>query len=148
MTNMTSHHFLFKNSATKKLIGDTVRYIFIHHLFINGWYGCFSTVILLVFGGVYISGVASFPPSHDGCEAVDSCVPQCVAAIHFPNLTDLGGLLALYCAAVFFLFGVCVCVCVLAGGFKYCLFHPYLEKIHNLTNIFQMGWNHQLGNQT
>ena len=24
-------------------------------------------------------------------------------------------------------------------------FHPYLEKWSNLTNIFQMGWNHQLG---
>ena len=22
-------------------------------------------------------------------------------------------------------------------------FHPYLGKISNLTNIFQMGWNHQ-----
>ena len=22
--------------------------------------------------------------------------------------------------------------------------HPYLGKIPNLTNIFQMGWNHQL----
>ena len=25
-------------------------------------------------------------------------------------------------------------------------FHPYLGKIPNLTKIFQMGWNHQLGN--
>ena len=25
-------------------------------------------------------------------------------------------------------------------------FHPYLGKISNLTNIFQMGWNHQLAN--
>ncbi len=25
-------------------------------------------------------------------------------------------------------------------------FHPYLGKISNLTNIFQMGWNHQLEN--
>ena len=24
-------------------------------------------------------------------------------------------------------------------------FHPYLGKWSNLTNIFQMGWNHQLG---
>ena len=24
-------------------------------------------------------------------------------------------------------------------------FHPYLEKWSNLTNFFQMGWNHQLG---
>ena len=24
-------------------------------------------------------------------------------------------------------------------------FHPYLGKIPNLTNIFQRGWNHQLG---
>ena len=23
-------------------------------------------------------------------------------------------------------------------------FHPYLGRISNLTNIFQMGWNHQL----
>ena len=23
-------------------------------------------------------------------------------------------------------------------------FHPYLGKVSNLTNIFQMGWNHQL----
>ena len=33
----------------------------------------------------------------------------------------------------------------LDGGFKYFLFHPYLGKIPILTNIFQMGWNHQLG---
>ncbi len=26
-------------------------------------------------------------------------------------------------------------------------FHPYLGKISNLTNIFQMGWNHQLGKE-
>ena len=32
----------------------------------------------------------------------------------------------------------------LVGGFKYFYFHPYLGKIPNLTNIFQMGWNHQL----
>ena len=30
-------------------------------------------------------------------------------------------------------------------GFKHFYFHPYLGKISNLTNIFQMGWNHQLG---
>ena len=24
-------------------------------------------------------------------------------------------------------------------------FHPYLGKWFNLTNIFRMGWNHQLG---
>ena len=29
----------------------------------------------------------------------------------------------------------------LGGGFKYFYFHPYLGKISNLTNIFQMGWN-------
>ena len=34
---------------------------------------------------------------------------------------------------------------LLGGGFKYFLFHPYLGKIPILTNIFQMGWNHQLG---
>ena len=33
----------------------------------------------------------------------------------------------------------------LGGGFKYFLFSPYLGKIPILTNIFQMGWNHQLG---
>ena len=33
---------------------------------------------------------------------------------------------------------------ILGGGFKYCYFHPYLGKWSNLTNIFQMGWNHQL----
>ncbi len=27
---------------------------------------------------------------------------------------------------------------------KNCYFHPYLGKWSNLTNIFQMGWNHQL----
>ena len=31
----------------------------------------------------------------------------------------------------------------LGGGFKYVYFHPYLGKIPILTNIFQMGWNHQ-----
>ena len=34
----------------------------------------------------------------------------------------------------------------LGGGFKYLLFSPLLGKISNLTNIFQMGWNHQLAN--
>ena len=33
----------------------------------------------------------------------------------------------------------------LAGGFIfYFYFHPYLGKWSNLTNIFQLGWNHQL----
>ena len=32
----------------------------------------------------------------------------------------------------------------LGGGFNYFLFHPYLGKWSNLTNIFQMSWNHQL----
>ena len=32
----------------------------------------------------------------------------------------------------------------LGGGFKYFYFHPYLGKIPILTNIFQLGWNHQL----
>ncbi len=27
---------------------------------------------------------------------------------------------------------------------KYFYFHPYLGKIPNLTNMFKMGWNHQL----
>ena len=31
----------------------------------------------------------------------------------------------------------------LGCGFKYFLFSPYLGKIPILTNIFQMGWNHQ-----
>ncbi len=34
----------------------------------------------------------------------------------------------------------------LGGGSNIFYFHPYLGKISNLTNIFQMGWNHQLGN--
>ena len=32
---------------------------------------------------------------------------------------------------------------LLGGGFTYVYFHPYLGKVSNLTNIFQMGWNHQ-----
>ena len=32
----------------------------------------------------------------------------------------------------------------LVGGFNFFYFHPYLGKWSNLTNIFQMGWNHQL----
>ena len=32
----------------------------------------------------------------------------------------------------------------LGGGFKDFYVHPYLGKWSNLTNIFQMGWNHQL----
>ena len=34
---------------------------------------------------------------------------------------------------------------VYLGGLKYFFgnFHPYLGKVSNLTNIFQMGWNHQ-----
>ena len=32
---------------------------------------------------------------------------------------------------------------ILGGGFKYFLCSPYLGKWSNLTNIFQMGWNHQ-----
>ena len=31
----------------------------------------------------------------------------------------------------------------LGGGFKNFYFHPYLGKIPILTNIFQLGWNHQ-----
>ena len=38
----------------------------------------------------------------------------------------------------------------LGGGFRYFFyffyFHPYLGKIPILTNIFQLGWNHQLEN--
>ena len=30
------------------------------------------------------------------------------------------------------------------GGFKYFYFPPYLGKWSKMTNIFQMGWNHQL----
>ncbi len=32
----------------------------------------------------------------------------------------------------------------LGGGFKYFYFHPYLVRWFNLTNMLQMGWNHQL----
>ena len=32
----------------------------------------------------------------------------------------------------------------LGGGFIFFNFHPYLGKIPILTNIFRMGWNHQL----
>ena len=32
----------------------------------------------------------------------------------------------------------------LGRGFKYFFFHPYLGIWSNLTNIFQMRWNHQL----
>ena len=36
---------------------------------------------------------------------------------------------------------------LLGGGFKYFfIFNTYLEKWSNLTNMFQMGWNHQLEN--
>ena len=35
-------------------------------------------------------------------------------------------------------------ITLLGGGFKYFYFHPYLGKWSNLTNIFQVGWNHQL----
>ena len=34
----------------------------------------------------------------------------------------------------------------LGGGFKMFYFHPYLGKIPILTNIFQLGWNHQVEN--
>ena len=34
---------------------------------------------------------------------------------------------------------------ILGGGFKDFYFHPNSGKIRILTNIFQMGWNHQLG---
>ena len=36
-----------------------------------------------------------------------------------------------------------ICNEILGGGFKYFYFDPYLGKITILTNIFQMGWNHQ-----
>ena len=36
------------------------------------------------------------------------------------------------------------CNIYLGGGFIFFYFHPYLGKWSNLTNIFQMGWNHQL----
>ncbi len=37
--------------------------------------------------------------------------------------------------------------CHLGGGFKHFFFHPYLGKWSNLTNIFQLAWNHQLAIQ-
>ena len=36
---------------------------------------------------------------------------------------------------------------ILGGGFNeffFLNFHPYLGRWSNLTNIFQLGWNHQL----
>ena len=33
---------------------------------------------------------------------------------------------------------------LLGGGFKFFYFHPYLGEWSNLTDIFQMRWNHQL----
>ena len=34
---------------------------------------------------------------------------------------------------------------LLGAGFKHFFYvHPYLGKISNLTNIFQVGWNHHL----
>ena len=33
----------------------------------------------------------------------------------------------------------------LGGGFKHFYFHPYLRRWFNSTNVFQMGWNHQMG---
>ena len=36
-----------------------------------------------------------------------------------------------------------ICILVVVSNIFY--FHPYLGKWSNLTNIFQMGWNHQLG---
>ena len=33
----------------------------------------------------------------------------------------------------------------LVGGSIFFYFQPYLGKIPVLTNIFEMGWNHQLG---
>ena len=38
---------------------------------------------------------------------------------------------------------ICVYVYLVVSNIFY--FHPYLGKIPILTNIFQMGWNHQLG---
>ena len=35
---------------------------------------------------------------------------------------------------------------MLGGGFNYFLCSPYLGKWSSLTNIFEMGWNHHLGN--
>ena len=35
-------------------------------------------------------------------------------------------------------------VLYLGGGFNFFNFHPYLGKWSNLTNMFQLGWNHQL----
>ena len=32
----------------------------------------------------------------------------------------------------------------LGGGFIFLIFNPKMGKIPMLTNIFQMGWNHQL----
>ena len=34
--------------------------------------------------------------------------------------------------------------CLAGGNSDIFYFHPYLGKIPNLTNIFQMGWNHHL----
>ena len=42
-------------------------------------------------------------------------------------------------------FGGCGMI-IMGGGYKVLFFnvHPYLGKNPNLTNLFQMGWNHQL----
>ena len=49
------------------------------------------------------------------------------------------------CLSIFVMgFHICYIYIYLGGGFKYVVyFHPYLRKWSNLTNIFQMGWNHQ-----
>ena len=39
--------------------------------------------------------------------------------------------------------GLCNTTTLLGGGFIFFNFHPYLGKLPNLTNIFQLGWNHQ-----
>ena len=36
-------------------------------------------------------------------------------------------------------------ITILGGGFVHIFYsHPYLGKMSNLTNIFQMGWNHEV----
>ena len=43
-----------------------------------------------------------------------------------------------------FALGYECCWFILGGGSNMFYFHPYLGKIPILTNIFQMGWKHQL----
>ena len=72
------------------------------------------------------------------------CYCWCVDSfkIHFAKLQAIEGLSSTIWGKILVFFANSTTL--LGGGFNVFDFHPYLGKCSNLTNIFQLGWNHHL----